>query len=183
MKRLVVFVLCMFVLCTAWGQGVDSSLLDLTKAKVSLAGPDRLYVTHIGYGGTRIAVILQYDKKLGARIIGPISAKDQLLPDATKLKATRLGITDSGLLVISNVQLYGNSYSGKLYYDGRNKLTLISMRTGITPVSMQKPKLKASSVKGMLINPALVDLTNAELSLAGPDQLYLRKVKYGVLIV
>ncbi len=178
MKRLGMFIVCLFVLFNAWGQSVDPAALDLSQAKVSLAGPDRVYLTQIEYGGKEVSIVLKYDGKVGAQVIGPYFAKDKTLPDALDLSNTKLSISETGLIEVANVNLYGATYSGHLKYAAGAKLEIVRWRRGAMALTTKKLTLGTLEVQGLAIKPALIDFSKAKVSLAGPNDVYVRQIRY-----
>ena len=50
---------------------MDLRQMDLSGTNISLAGPDRVYLSPIVYAGQEVSVILQYDGTGGFTVLGP----------------------------------------------------------------------------------------------------------------
>ena len=128
MKRLGLLLFCILISfnIAAQSQNVNTALIDLSNTKLSVAGPDAVYVDKIAYGDQEISVILKYNGMDGATIYGPYAAEDKLFPESLDLGRAWIALSDTGLLEIYNVGLYGTTYSGKLKYAGGGRLNLAS---------------------------------------------------------
>ena len=118
-------VLCM--VCIAWsafGQSIDPSRIDVSKAKMYLAGPDQIYVANVYYSGVRMSVLLKYDGADGAIVYGPWFDEDKLLQDYYELGYAKLSIEGNDTLRITDLILGDQGFSGKLRFDGVSKLRL-----------------------------------------------------------
>lgn len=137
MKKLLLTAL---MVCIAWGafaQTIDASKVDLSKAEMSLAGPDSVYVSNIYYGATRLSVVLKYNGTTGATIYGPYYDDDKLLLDSFEFGQAELRLQGDSTLIISNLDLYGSGVSGRFSYDGVYTLDLTSWWQTEKPVSYQ----------------------------------------------
>jgi hypothetical protein len=119
------FVVCLLLVSlTAFSQSIDPSKLDLSSAKMAVAGPDEVYVTNIDYDGSILSVLLKFDGGYGAIIYGPWFSKDKLLQDNYELGYASIDAFGTDTLIISNVILGEKAYAGRLTFDGVSKLTL-----------------------------------------------------------
>ena len=100
------------------GAVIDMDDLDLSKAEMSLAGPDRIYVTNIYYSGVRLSVLLKYNGEYGATIYGPWFDDDKFLYDSFEFGYASLEKTGTDTLLISDLILGGAGYTGTFAYDG-----------------------------------------------------------------
>ena len=124
MKKVLITVL---MVALAWGvfaQAVDISMIDVSKAEMSLAGPDSVYVTNIYYGMTRLSVMLKYNGGTGATIYGPYFDSDKLLLDSFDLGYADIRKLGDDTLIISDLILYGEGVSGRFKFDGKYTLDM-----------------------------------------------------------
>ncbi len=135
MKKLLITALMVVIAWGAFAQTVDTSKIDLSKAELSLAGPDSVYVTNIYYGSTRLSVLLRYDGKSGALIYGPYYDSDKLLLDSFELGYADLRVLGNDTIIVSDLILYGQGVSGRLKYDGVATLNLASWWQTMTPTT------------------------------------------------
>jgi uncharacterized coiled-coil protein SlyX len=137
MKRLLITVL---MVCVAWGafsQAVDVKKLDLSKAEMHLAGPDAIYVSSIYYGDTRMSVLLKWDGADGAIIYGPYLDAQKLLLDSYELGYAKMKIQGNDTLLISDLILGGQGFSGRFRYDGVYSLKLQSYWNTMAPKTLE----------------------------------------------
>ena len=138
MKKLLFFLCMVCVTFSTFGQGIDVNNLDLSKAEMSLAGPDRIYVTNIYYDNTRLSVLLKSDGAYGATIYGPWYDDDKLLYDSYELGYAALEIKDGNTVQISDLLLGGKGYAGALTYDGATKLIFSKAWLSDTPKTFEQ---------------------------------------------
>jgi hypothetical protein len=133
MKKVLITVLMVAIAWGVFAQAVDTSKIDMSKAKMSLAGPDSVYVTNIYYDTTRISVLLKYNGGTGATIYGPYYDSDKLLLDSFDFGYADLRILGDDTLIISDLILYGQGVSGRFKYDGQYTLDLSKWWQTMTP--------------------------------------------------
>ena len=126
MKKILVIICMLMVSLPAFSQMIDPADLDLDRAKMAVAGPDEIYVTNITYGGAGLSVLLKYDGLTDARVYGPWYSADKLLQDNYDLSMATIRKFGSDTLVISNIILGSNAYTGRFKFDGVSKLALES---------------------------------------------------------
>ena len=221
---------------------IDPAKLDLSDAEFSLAGQDRIYVRSLYYAGQEIAVILEYDGNVGARIYGPYYPDDWSIPEESlELGYATMEKRGTDSVVISDIILGNRAYSGVLKHIGGGKLELAYrpravkmpvtdevriaelkvMETALkTKVKVQDKRLadktaqiaelessqsdleqQVASLEQQLarakqrsarapgavakprgipvVNPDLLDLSRAKMSLAGPNRIYIHSIFYG----
>ena len=139
MKKLLLLLGLMCVLAVQVpAQSLDPNLLDFSKAQVSLAGPDRVYVRSIYYGGTGLSVLLVYDGAFGATIYGPYLDADKVLLDSYELGYASLWKKGTNQIVVADIILGGAGYSGTLKWDGAENLTLLDYIATTTPKTYEQ---------------------------------------------
>lgn len=126
------------MLAPATSRSVDPSLIDpedvdVSKAIVSLAGPDSIYVRNLYYAGERFSVTLKYNGSNGALIYGPYFNEDKLLLDSYNMGEAKLRLQGNDTLLVSDLILGGNGYAGRLKYDGVYTLALASYWETMAP--------------------------------------------------
>ena len=112
---------------------LDGSLLSLTGARASLAGPDRVYVTSIEYGGESYSALLRYRGGTTARVEQVYGPRGKLIPDTVGLAQTRLAFMAPDAVDIAYVEVDGQGYSGQLRYAGDNRLEVAGIRRVTLP--------------------------------------------------
>jgi len=105
---------------------VNPAMLDFTNAKVSIAGPDSVYIRSIMYGGAELSVLLKYDGANGATVYGPYFPSPALGLEKFDLGYVRLEKFGDSILAVYDVVLGNAAYSGRLKWDGGVKLVLDS---------------------------------------------------------
>ena len=111
---------------------LDLSRLNLDSARVSLAGPDSVYVSSILYDGDNYSALVRYQggsTATVAQVFGPIGV---MIPPSVGLTQTELAYVAPDLLDISYVEVDGQGYSGQLRFAGDNRLQV----TGIQRVPL-----------------------------------------------
>jgi hypothetical protein len=133
MKKLLFTVLVVSIAWGAFAQSIDPGKIDMSKAELSLAGPNSVYVSNIYYGATRLSVLLKYDGQTGALIYGPYYDEDKFLLDSFELGYADLRMQGGDTLVVSDLILYGQGVSARFKYDGVYTLNLTSWWESETP--------------------------------------------------
>ena len=178
---------------------LDLSRLDLDAAQVAAAGPERIYVSSIRYGGQSYSALLRYQGGTTAtveRVFGPGSA---MTPDMFDLSRTQLAPVARDTLEVSNVGVAGRGYSGQLRHTGGNELELAGLRQVTLPPGAAEQLTAAQAelaqvraelavmmqdAAGRRIKPGtvdfnLLDLDRAQVSVAGPESIYISGIRYG----
>ena len=112
---------------------LDGSLLSLDSARVSLAGPDAIYVSSIMYDGQSYSAFLRYlggTTAVVEKVFGPAGV---LIPDSVGLAQTQLAFVAPNVLDISYVEVGGQGYSGQLRYAGDNRLEVAGIQRVMLP--------------------------------------------------
>jgi hypothetical protein len=126
MKRLLLVLFALLVILGVSAQSIDVGKLDLTKAKMTIAGPFSVYVRSINYMGMEISVLLKYDGALGATVYGPWTAAQKGIQDWMDLSYVRMEKFGTNTVAVYDILVGGTAYSGRLKYDGGVKLMLDS---------------------------------------------------------
>lgn len=133
MKRLLLVLFALLVILGVSAQSIDVGKLDLTKAKMTIAGPYSIYVRSISYMGQDISVLLKYDGAIGATVYGPWTAAQKGLQDWMDLSYVRMEKFGTDTIAVYDVLMGAAAYSGRLKYDGGVKLVLSSYWRTTTP--------------------------------------------------
>ncbi len=137
MKKVCVLLL-LFMVGVVSAQTIDPNLLDFSKAKASIAGPDRVYVRSIDYAGENLSVLLLYNGSDGAEVQGPYFAEDKYLLDQYELGYVKFKAEEGGILLVSDVLLDKNTaYSGRVQWDGGDTLRLLSYWQNAPPTTKE----------------------------------------------
>lgn len=128
MKKLlaVLFALVIVGALSAQSMTIDPAKLDFSKAKMSIAGPSDIYVRSIMYGSVELSVLLKYDGKSGATVHGPYLANQKFLQDSYDLEYARMEKFGDNLLAIYDLKFGNVAFSGRLKWDGTDRLLLDS---------------------------------------------------------
>ncbi len=126
MKKILTAVIIFFIAFGLYSQTIDTSLLDLSKAKVSIAGPNSVYIRSIYYNGKELSVLLKYNGTNGATVYGPYYEKDKLLLDSYNLNYAKLRISGPNEITVSDLILGNQAYSGTLKWTGDATLVVDS---------------------------------------------------------
>ena len=114
----------------------DASLLDMSGARASLAGPDAIYVSSIVYGGQPYSALLEYSGGTTATVASIFGAHGKMIPDAVDLSRTRLIFRAPDKLVVADVAIGSAGYTGELQHVGGNKLQVTGLRSvGLPPTA------------------------------------------------
>ena len=101
---------------------LDLTLLSLKQAKVALAGPDLVYLTHINYDGQSYSALLKYQGGTAATVEAVYASSEKWIPTSVGLSQVQLSFTEPSVVDVSYVELDGKVYSGQLWYAGANRL-------------------------------------------------------------
>ena len=114
----------------------DASLLDMSGARASLAGPDAIYVSSIMYGGQPYSALLKYSGGTTATVATIFGAHGKMIPDAVDLSRTRLIFRAPDKLVVADVAIGSAGYTGELQHVGGNRLQVTGLRSvGLPPTA------------------------------------------------
>ena len=111
---------------------IDPGLLSLDHARVSVAGPESIYVAGIRYGDNTYSALLRYRGGTTATVDKVFGPAGKLIPDSVDLSHTELALIAPDVLDVANVGVGGKGYSGQLRYAGDNRFEVI----GLTPVKL-----------------------------------------------
>lgn len=138
MKKLSsLLLLCMVSVVSA--QTIDPNLIDASRAKVSIAGPDKVYVRSIYYAGESLSGLLVYNGKDGATVYGPYFAEDKYLQDSYELGYVKFKIEQEGTLLISDILVAKDlAYSGRVQWDGGDTVRLLSYWESAPPMTSEE---------------------------------------------
>ena len=112
---------------------LDIGLLNLDNAQASLAGPDSIYISSIGYDGATYSALLKYEGGTTATVAAIFGQNGKLIPDSVGLGMTELAVLAPDKLVVSNVEVGGMGYSGELQHVGGNRLQVAGIRRVTLP--------------------------------------------------
>ena len=143
---------------------LDGSLLSLTGARASLAGPDRVYVTSIEYGGESYSALLRYRGGTTASVEQVYGPRGKLIPDTVGLAQTRLAFMAPDAVDIAYVEVDGQGYSGQLRYAGDNRLEVAGIqRVTLPPTAAQQVSAaEAAAAEAVAAARAAADAAVAE---------------------
>ena len=111
---------------------VDFNLVDLDSARVSVAGPDSIYVSGIGYDGGEFAARLRYTGASRGVVEALFDTSSGGLPELD-LSAPAMAVLGAETMVISNIGIGGTAYSFTLRI-GRDGGIVISQQSQGHPV-------------------------------------------------
>ena len=118
---------------------LDLSRLDLAAARVSLAGPDSIYVSLIGYGGENYSALLRYEGGTTATVEQVFGPDGMLIPATVGLAQTELAFVPPDVLDIAYVEVGGKGYSGQLRHAGDNRLEVAGIqRVELPPTAAER---------------------------------------------
>ena len=154
---------------------IDPSRASFADARVSLAGPDSVYVSSIMYDGQHYSALLRYTGGTTAEVTHIFGSSGKLIPDSVDLSQTDLVFVSPNAWEISNVSVGGAGYSGTLAYAGNGTLQVTGIRqVALPPTTMEllaeaKAELEAaladSSAKGAQIASLESELQAAQAAL------------------
>ncbi len=118
---------------------LDLSRLDLDSARVSLAGPDSVYVSSIRYGGKDYSALLKYQGGTTAIVEQVFGPEGMLIPVTVGLAQTELAFVPPDVLDIAYVEVGGKGYSGQLRHAGDNRLEVAGIqRVELPPTAAER---------------------------------------------
>ena len=220
---------------------LDASLANLDQVRVSLAGPDSIYLSNIRYGGVPYSALLRYTGGTSATVKAVYGPMGKLIPDSVGLSQTTLDFVAPAALAVSNVEVGGAGYSGTLEYAGGDQLRVTNIRRVTLPptaaemaqataemaqatIAEQRDRIAALEaavadamadadatqamadaamadaemaqarldammahafqpsqvmVSAEMLDASMANLDQVQVSLAGPDSIYLSNIRYG----
>ena len=118
---------------------LDLNRLDLDSARVSLAGPDSVYVSSIRYGGKNYSALLKYQGGTTAIVEQVFGPEGMLIPATVGLAHTELAFVPPDVLDIAYVEVGGKGYSGQLRHAGDNRLEVAGIqRVELPPTAAER---------------------------------------------
>ena len=118
---------------------LDMSLLNLDSARVSLAGPDSVYVSSIKYVGENYSALLKYQGGTTATVEQVFGPNGVLISPSVGLAQTELAFVPPDILDISYVEVGGQGYSGQLRHAGDNRLEVAGIqRVKLPPTAAER---------------------------------------------
>ena len=118
---------------------LDLSRLDLDSARVSLAGPDSVYVSSIRYGDETYSALLKYQGGTTATVEQVFGPAGMLIPATVGLGQTELAFVPPDVLDIAYVEVGGKGYSGQLRHAGDNRLEVAAIqRIELPPTAVER---------------------------------------------
>ena len=118
---------------------LEVSRLNLDSARVSLAGPDSIYVSSIRYDGESYSALLKYQGGTTATVEQVFGPQGVLIPSSVGLAQTELAFVAPDVVDISYVEVAGQGYSGQLRYAGANRLAVAGIqRVTLPPTAAQQ---------------------------------------------
>ena len=133
---------------------LDMRQLNLDAATVSIAGPDSIYVSGIGYGAKDYAVRLRHESGFTGVAEKLYDTADGIMP-ALDLSAPAISATARDTLVISNVGIGGEAYavSFRARPDGIVEITPRSQGHRVrTAAELMRDELVAAPAGGRVVN-------------------------------
>ena len=91
---------------------IDPALLNLDGARVSLAGPESIYVTGIRYADDTYSALMRYRGGTTATLDKVFGTAGKRIPDSVDLSHTELSLIAPDVLDVANVGVGGRGYSG-----------------------------------------------------------------------
>lgn len=141
MKKLIILmgILLLMAVSVVMAQEIDPNRLDLSQAKVTIAGPDEAYIRSIWYEGDELSVKFKYDGATGAVVYGPYYAEDKYLLDDYEMGYVDLEVVGRDRIQISNVRISDElAYSGIIQWVGGPDLELVSYWEDVPPKTSEE---------------------------------------------
>jgi hypothetical protein len=133
---------------------LDMRRLDLNAATVSIAGPDSIYISGIGYGMKDYAVRLRHESGSTAVAEKLYDTADGIMP-AVDLSAPAVTAVARDTLVVSNVGIGGEAYavSFQAQADGAIEITTRGLGHRVrTAAELMRDELVAAPAGGRIVN-------------------------------
>ena len=151
---------------------IDPSLLSLDQARVSLAGPESIYISGIKYGDDTYSALMRYRGGTTATLDKVFGPTGKLIPDSVDLSHTELKLVAPDVLDIANVGVGGQGYSGQLRYAGDNRFEVIGLTAVKLPLTPEElaaatvAKAEAMAAAGIAEARAEADASTADAEAA-----------------
>ena len=141
---------------------LDLSMLDLDAARVSIAGPDSIYLAGIRYAGREFSARLRYIGGNAGVVEAVFDARSGWIP-AMDLSAPAVKVAAADTLVISNVGIHGAAYAFSLRIDRDGSIYITREELG------HRVRTHAELLRDELLSSA--DVTRAVRGFAGGEAL------------
>ena len=151
---------------------IDPSLLSLDQARVSLAGPESIYISGIKYGDDTYSASMRYRGGTTATLDKVFGPTGKLIPDSVDLSHTELALIAPDVLDVANVGVGGQGYSGQLRYAGDNRFEVIGLTAVKLPPTPEElaaatvAKAEAMAAAGIAAARAEADASTADAEAA-----------------
>ena len=139
---------------------LDPSRAIIDQAQISLAGPDRIYLSNIRYDGVPYSALLRYSGGTTATVEAVYGPRGKLIPDSVGLAQTELDFRAPASLAVAHVEVGGVGYSGTLEYAGGNRLRVTNIRRVILPptaAEMAQTEIESLNATIAALEAALAD--------------------------
>lgn len=110
MRKCILMIALLLCACFVSAQAIDVSKLDFSQARVSMAGPDKVYVRSVMYDGQSVSVTLTYDGESGATIEGPF-IEDKLFQDTDEVAYATITKSGENSITVSPIVVGGQAYA------------------------------------------------------------------------
>ena len=151
---------------------IDPSLLSLDQARVSLAGPESIYISGIKYGDDTYSALMRYRGGTTATLDKVFGPTGKLIPDSVDLSHTELALIAPDVLDVANVGVGGQGYSGQFRYAGDNRFEVIGLTAVKLPLTPEElaaatvAKAEAMAAAGIAEARAEADASTADAEAA-----------------
>ena len=148
---------------------IDPGLLNLDGARVSLAGPESIYITGIGYGGETYSALMRYRGGTTATLDKVFGAAGKRIPDSVDLSHTVLSLIAPDVLDVANVGVGGTGFSGQLRYVGDNRFEVINLKQVMLPPTPEELMAQTEAEAAASVAEARAAVAAAEERLAAVE--------------
>ena len=151
---------------------LDASRANLDQVRVTLAGPDAIYLSNIMYDGMPYSALLRYTGGTSATVEAVYGQMGKLIPDSVGLAQTTVEFVAPASLAVSNVEVGGVGYSGTLEYAGGDQLRVTNIRrVTLPPTESESAQAEAAAAvaKAQADAAAAVSMAQAEADTAMAD--------------
>ena len=125
---------------------LDANRANLDQVRVSLAGPDAIYLSNIIYDGMPYSALLKYTGGTSATVEAVYGQMGKLIPDSVGLAQTTVEFVAPASLAVSNVEVGGVGYSGTLEYAGGDQLRVTNIRrVTLPPTAAEAARAEAAA--------------------------------------
>ena len=147
---------------------IDPRLLNLADARVSVAGPESIYVSGITYGDDTYSALLRYRGGTTATVDKVFGPTGKLIPDSIDLSHTELSM-DGAVLDVANVGVDGRGYSGQLRHVGGNRFEVVGLTPRDLPPTPEELVAEARAAAAAEVAQAEADASAAAADVAAAD--------------